>query len=131
MLPQMARSTEELLRLVPDHVREAGLALGFARWKMLIKIVLKGQLAPITTAIMLSLARIAGETAPLLFTALNNRHWALHLDQPISSLPVQIYTYAISPFEEWHQQAWVAAFVLVFFVLIVNLMTRWILGARK
>lgn len=131
MIPTMARSTEELLKLVPAHIREAGLALGFPRWRMLLKIVLRGQLGAIGTAMILALARVAGETAPLLFTALNNRFWSIKLDQPISSLPVQIYTYAISPFENWHKQAWAAAFVLMMFVLVVNLLTRFILANRQ
>ena len=124
MVPTVCRSTEELLKMVPVHIREAGLALGLPRWKVLLWIVLRGSRGPITTGIMLSIARVAGETAPLLFTAFNNRFWQRGLDQPISSLPVQIYTYAISPYEDWHRQAWAGAFVLVMLVFSMNLLTR-------
>lgn len=129
MIPTVARSTEELLKIVPGHIREAGLALGLPRWKVTLWIVLKGSRGAIVTAIMLSVARVAGETAPLLFTAFNNRFWQAGLDQPISSLPVQIYTYAISPYEDWHRQAWAGAFVLVMLVFTMNLITRFVLSA--
>ena len=112
---------------MPTHIREAGLALGLPRWKVSLRIVLKGSLSGIATGVILAVARVAGETAPLLFTALNNRFWSAGLDQPIASLPVQIYTYAISPYEDWHQQAWAGAFVLVFLVFTVNLVTRFLL----
>lgn len=115
--------------MVPNHIREAGLALGLPRWKVILWIVLKGSRGPITTGIMLSIARIAGETAPLLFTAFNNRFWQSGLDQPISSLPVQIYTYAISPYDDWHRQAWAGAFVLVLLVFMINIITRLIFAA--
>ncbi|MBC7693687.1 MAG: phosphate ABC transporter permease PstA [Methylotenera sp.] len=127
MIPTVARTTEELLKLVPVHIREAGLALGISRWKVTLIIVLRGSLSGIMTGVMLGLARVTGETAPLLFTALGSQYWPRSLDQPIASLPVQIYTYAISPFEEWHQQAWTGALVLVLFVFILNLTTRMIL----
>jgi phosphate transport system permease protein len=128
MIPTIARSTEELLKLVPTHIREAGLALGIPRWKVILRVVLRGSLSGITTGVMLAVARAAGETAPLLFTALNSRFWPSGLDQPISSLPVQIYTYAISPYDEWHQQAWAGALLLVSFVFLFNLLTRLALG---
>jgi phosphate transport system permease protein len=128
MIPTVARTTEELLKLVPVHVREAGLALGIPRWKVTLLIVLRGSLGGILTGVMLAIARVAGETAPLLFTALSNRFWSTSLTEPIASLPVQIYNYAISPFEDWHRQAWAAAFVLVVFVLGLNLITRLLLG---
>jgi phosphate transport system permease protein len=124
MIPTIARSTEELLKLVPVHIREAGLALGIPRWRVIIRIVVRGSLSGILTGVMLSLARAAGETAPLLFTALNSRYWPKALDQPISSLPVQIYTYAISPYDDWHKQAWAGALLLVGFVFIMNLLMR-------
>jgi phosphate transport system permease protein len=124
MIPTVARSAEELLRLVPTHIREAGLALGLPRWKVILRIVLRGCIAAITTGIMLGIARVAGETAPLLFTALNNRFWQNGLDQPIASLPVQIYSYAISPFEDWHRQAWAGALVLVALVFFINISSR-------
>lgn len=124
MIPTVCRTTEELLKLVPNHIREAGLALGLPRWKVIVWIVLKGSLASITTGIMLAVARVAGETAPLLFTAFNNRFWQSRLDQPISSLPVQIFTYAISPYEDWHGQAWAGALLLVLLVFVMNIITR-------
>ncbi len=124
MIPTVARTTEELLKLVPTHLREAGLALGIPRWKVTLQVTLRTAWGGILTGIMLALARAAGETAPLLITALNNKFWAKSLDQPISSVPVQIYTYAISPFEEWHQQAWAGAFLLVAMVFALNLTTR-------
>jgi phosphate transport system permease protein len=132
MIPTVARTSEELLKMVPVHIREAGLALGLPRWKVILWIVLKGSRGPITTGIMLSIARVAGETAPLLFTAFNNRFWQKGLDQPISSLPVQIYTYAISPYDDWHRQAWAGAFMLVAVVFAMNLLTRAVIspGAR-
>jgi phosphate transport system permease protein len=124
MIPTVARTTEELLRLVPTHIREAGLALGLPRWKVILRIVVRGCVRGITTGIMLAVARVSGETAPLLFTALNNRFWQTRMDQPIASLPVQIYTYAISPFEDWHRQAWTGALVLIFLVFVLNTLTR-------
>lgn len=124
MIPTVARTTEEILKLIPDHVREAGLALGLPRWRVIIQIVLKGSISGVMTGIMLSVARVSGETAPLLFTAFNNRFWSHSLTEPIASLPVQIYTYAISPYDEWHRQAWAGAFLLVVFVFVLNLITR-------
>ena len=129
-VPMVTRTTEEILKLVPQHVREAGLALGLPRWKVILRIVLRGSLTGLTTGVMLAVARIMGETAPLIFTAFNNRFWSESLNQPTASLPVLIYTYAISPFEEWHAQAWAAALVLVMFVLVLNVTTRLILGRR-
>lgn len=127
MVPIVAKTTEEILKLVPTHIREAGLGLGLPRWKVILRIVLRGSLGGITTGVMLAVARVAGETAPLLFTALGNNFWHQGLDQPISSLPVQIYNYAISPFQELHHQAWAGALVLVLFVFTINLITRGIL----
>jgi phosphate transport system permease protein len=124
MIPTVSRTTEELLKLVPQHIREAGLALGIPRWKVTLRVVLRGSIGGIMTGVMLAVARVSGETAPLLFTALNNRFWSTKLDQPIASLPVQIYTYAISPYEDWHRQAFGAAFLLVVFVLLLNIVTR-------
>jgi phosphate transport system permease protein len=124
MVPTVARTTEELLKMVPEYVREAGLALGIPRWKVILHIVLKGSLPGITTGVMLAVARVSGETAPLLFTALNNRFLSFHFLRPISSLPVQIYTYAISPFPDWNRQAWTAALILVLFVFGLNLLVR-------
>lgn len=131
MVPLVARNTEELLKLVPQHIREAGLALGIPRWKVTLWIVLRGSLSGITTGVMLGIARIAGETAPLLFTALNNRFFSITPDQPMASLPVQIYTYAIAPFDEWNRLAWSGAFVLILFVFVLNLTTRLILKSGR
>ena len=130
MLPTITRTTEELLRLVPATLREAGLALGVPKWKVIVKIVL-GTAAPgIATGVMLAVARVAGETAPLLFTALNSRFWSTALDQPIGSLSVQIYTYAVSPYDDWHRQASAAALVLVALVLVLNVGARLAFRAR-
>ena len=131
MIPIIARSSEEILRLVPNSVREAGLALGISRWRVTLFVVLRGARGGIVTGVILALARVAGETAPLLFTALNNSFWSRGLGEPTASLPVQIYTYAISPFESWQQQAWVGAFVLVMMSLILNLSTRLMLRQKK
>ncbi len=130
MIPTVARSTEELLKRVPMHVREAGLALGLPRWKVILRIVLLGHSRAIATGIILAIARVSGETAPLLFTSFNNQFWQRGIDQPASSLPVQIYTYAISPYEDWHQQAWAGALILVLLVFFMNLVTRYILSPR-
>lgn len=124
MIPTIARTTEELLKLVPVHIREAGLALGIPRWRVILSIVLRGSIGGILTGIMLSIARAAGETAPLLLTSLNNQFWSKGLDQPTASLPVQLYNYAMSPYEDSHRQAWAAALLLVLFVFVLNLSTR-------
>jgi phosphate transport system permease protein len=124
MLPTVTRTTEELLKLVPESLREAALGLGVPRYRATIYVVLRTALPGIMTGIMLAIARVAGETAPLLFTAFSNRFWASGLNEPIASLPVQIFTYAVSPYEDWHRQAWAAAFVLVALVLALNLGAR-------
>ncbi len=130
MLPTITRTTEELIKLVPDSLREAGLALGIPKWRVIIRVVLRTGAPGIATGIMLAVARAAGETAPLLFTALNNRFWSVSLAAPIASLPVQIYTYAVSPYEDWHRQAWAAALVLVAVVLVLNILARMITYSR-
>jgi len=124
MLPTVMRTTEELLRLVPDNLREAGLALGIPKWRVILGVVLRTGAPGIATGIMLAVARAAGETAPLLFTAFGSNFLALKLDQPVGSLPVQIYTYAVSPYDEWHRQAWAAALALVLLVLVLNVLAR-------
>lgn len=129
MIPTVARTSEELLKMVPQHIREAGLALGIPRWKVINRIVVRGMMGAMSTGVMLSVARVAGETAPLLFTAFGSRYWNTGLDQPIASLPVQIFNYALSPFEDWNRQAWAAALVLVLFVFLINAITR--LALRK
>jgi phosphate transport system permease protein len=130
MLPTITRTTEELLKLVPDALREAGLALGVPRWRVILSVVLRTGAPGIATGIMLAVARAAGETAPLLFTAFNNRFWSTDLNQPIGSLPIQIFTYAVSPYDEWHRQAWAAALVLVTLVLVLNIGARLLTASR-
>ena len=124
MIPLIMRTTEELLRLVPSALREGALALGATRARAVFTVVVPAALPGIMTGILLALARIAGETAPLLFTAFNNRFFSTDVAQPISTLTVQVYTYAISPYEDWHRQAWAAALVLVAFVLACSLLAR-------
>ena len=130
MLPTVTRTSEELLRLVPHAIREAALGLGVPQWRATLRVVLRTALPGIATGVMLAVARVAGETAPLLFTAFGNRFWASSLNEPTASLPVQIYTYAISPYEDWHRQAWTAALVLVMLVLLLNVSARWFLRTR-
>jgi phosphate transport system permease protein len=124
MIPIIARTTEELLLLVPGTMREGALALGATRARAVFSVVLPAALPGIITGIVLALARIAGETAPLLFTALNNRFFSTSLTQPIASLTVQVYNYASSPYEDWHRQAWAGALVLVAIVLLCSLLAR-------
>jgi phosphate transport system permease protein len=130
MIPIMARSTEEFLRAVPGSLREASLALGATRAVTIARVVVPAAMRGIVTAAMLGLARVAGETAPLLFTALNNRFWSPGFNQPTSSLPVMIYTYALAPYEDWHNQAWAAGLVLLALVLLANIGARLLLGRR-
>lgn len=124
LLPFVARAGEEILKLVPNQIREAGLALGLPRWKVILFIVLRTAKPGLLTAIVLALARVSGETAPLLFTAFGNHFHIQNLNEPIASLPVQIYEYSKSPFEEWQSQAWGGALVLIFLILTINLLTR-------
>jgi phosphate transport system permease protein len=124
MVPIVLRTTEEIVRLVPASLREAGLALGLPQWKVTVRIVLATARAGITTGVMVAIARIAGETAPLLFTAFGNRFWHSGLDQPIAALAIQIFSYAISPFDDWHRQAWAGALVLISIVFLVSLAAR-------
>jgi len=124
MLPTIIRSTEEMVRLVPRSYREAALALGAPRWKTVQQVVLPAARAGIVTASMLAVARAAGETAPLLFTALGNRFWSLSLDQPMATLPVFIYDYARAPYDDWNSQAWTGALVLVLLVTIISALLR-------
>jgi len=124
LIPTVVRTTEEIVRLVPQSVREASLALGIPTWKTTLRVVIPTAAAGIVTGIMVGLARIAGETAPLLFTAFGNRFWNWDILQPIAALPLQIFAYAISPFDDWHRQAWAGALVLVTIVLIVNIAAR-------
>jgi len=124
MIPLILRTTEEVILLVPNGYREAALALGVSRWKTIVHIVMKTASKGIITGILLALARVGGETAPLLFTAFGNRFWNHSLSQPIAALPLQIFTYAISPYDDWHRQAWAGALVLVAGVFCVNVIVR-------
>jgi phosphate transport system permease protein len=120
MIPLVMRTTEEVLQLVPNGYREAALALGIAKWRTIVQIVMRTALKGIVTGVLLALARVAGETAPLLFTAFGNHFWTHHLTDPISAMPLQIFAYAISPYDDWHRQAWAGALVLLLLVLFVN-----------
>jgi phosphate transport system permease protein len=131
MIPIMTRSTEEFLLAVPVSLREASLALGASRTLTIIRVVVPAATRGIVTAAMLGLARVAGETAPLLFTALGNAYWSRGLLQPSASLPVMIFNYALSPYEDWHRQAWAAGLVLLTLVLAANLGARALLGGRQ
>ncbi len=124
MIPIVLRTTEEIVRLVPASLREAGLALGLSQWKVTVRIVLTSARAGIITGVMVAIARIAGETAPLLFTAFGNRFSYHGLDQPIAALALQIFAYAISPFDDWHRQAWAGALILISMVFLVSLAAR-------
>jgi phosphate transport system permease protein len=124
MLPIVVRTTQESLLLIPDTMREAGFALGLPRWRVTRQILYKAAMSAILTGILLGVARIAGETAPLLFTALNNQFWSADLNAPLANLPVVIFQYAMSPYDEWHTLAWAGAFVLTTFVLLLNILVR-------
>jgi len=128
MIPIVLRSTEEFLHAVPRSMREGAMALGASKWRTISSVVLPAASRGIMTAALLALARVAGETAPLLFTAFGNRFWSPGWNQPIASLPVMIYTYAVGPYEDWHQQAWAAGLVLLGLVLITNIVVRTLLS---
>jgi phosphate transport system permease protein len=131
MLPIIVKTSEEILKLVPDHIREAGLALGLPRWKVILFIILKGSISNLLTGIILAISRAAGETAPLLFTAFGNMYLSFNMKEPMATLPVQIYTYAISPFKDWQRQAWAGAFVLMVLILSMNIFARYVLTKIK
>jgi phosphate transport system permease protein len=124
MIPLILRTTEEVILLVPNGYREASLALGVSRWKTIVHIVMKTASKGIITGILLAIARVGGETAPLLFTAFGNHFWNHSLSQPIAALPLQVFTYAISPYDDWHRQAWAGALVLVTGIFCVNVLVR-------
>ncbi len=130
LVPIVLRSTEDFLRAVPGSLREAALALGASRWKAIATVVVPAATRGITTGVLLALARVAGETAPLLFTSFQSQYWSHGFNEPISSLPVMIYTYAISPYDNWHRQAWAAGFILLMLVLIANIGARLVLSRR-
>jgi phosphate transport system permease protein len=129
LLPIVVRTTDEALRLVPGQMREAAFALGVPAWRVTAQIIYKAALSGIVTGVLLGLARISGETAPLLFTALNNQFWSANIGQPLANVPVVIFQYAMSPYDEWHALAWAGALVLTVFVLALNLVVR--LFARR
>ena len=130
MVPMIARTTEEMVRLVPHSLREAALALGYPRWRTSLRIVARTALAGIVTGCLVGVARIAGETAPLLFTALGNLNFTTSITQPMQTLPHQIYEYATGPFEEWHRLAWASALVLMALVLLLGVTARWAIRQR-
>jgi phosphate transport system permease protein len=130
MIPIILRSSEEFLRTVPRSLREGAMALGTSKWRTIATVVVPAAASGIVTAILLSLSRVAGETAPLLFTAFGNRFWSHGWNEPVASLPVVIYTYAVSPYDDWHRQAWAAGLVLLGLVLVTNLVCRALLARR-
>ena len=130
MIPTATRTTEEMIKLVPQSYREAALAIGIPQWKATLKIILPTAMKGITTGVLLAIARAAGETAPLLFTALGNRFWSTDIGHPMASLTVFIYDYAKAPFDDWNRQAWGAAFVLIVLIFIVNITFRFVTRGR-
>lgn len=131
MIPLVLRTTEEFVRLVPGSIREAGLALGLPQWKVILRIVLPTASRGIITGVLLSISRIAGETGPLIFTAFGNRFWGHGMLEPLAALPLQIFTYAIAPYEDWHRQAWAAALILMLVVLGGNIGARLLMRDRQ
>jgi phosphate transport system permease protein len=130
VIPITVRATEEFLRAVPVSLREGAMALGASKWRTIATVILPAASGGVITGMLLALARVAGETAPLLFTAFSNRYWSPGWQQPIASLPVMIYTYAIAPYDDWHRQAWAAGLVLLGMVLVANLGCRLVLNRR-
>ena len=130
-IPTVVRTTEEMLKTVPVPVREAALALGIERWKTTLFITVRTASAGILTGILLAMARILGETAPLLFTALGNQFWQTGLDQPIAAIPLQVFSYAISPYDDWHDKAWAGAVVLILMVLVLSIGARLLVRTRR
>ena len=132
VLPVVVRTTEDMLRLVPDSMREAAAALGAPQWKVIVHIVYRGALSGILTGILLAVARISGETAPLLFTAMSNQFWSTDLSRPLANLPVVIFNFAMSPYDDWHHLAWAGALLITVAILILNIIARLVLyNARK
>jgi phosphate transport system permease protein len=130
MVPMVMRTTEEMIKLVPNSLREAALALGYPRWRTSLSIVLRTTLPGIVTGGLLAVARIAGETAPLLFTALGSQYLSTNLNQPMAALPLTVFTYATGPYEEWHRYAWAAALVLILLVFVLSLVARVFIGRK-
>jgi len=129
MVPTVARTTEEMLMMVPNSIREAALGLGVPQWRSTVSVVLRTAASGVITGVMLAFARVAGETAPLIFTAFGNQFWNFKPNQPTAALPLQIYTYAISPFDEWHRQAWAGALVLIVLIVVAVSLVR--IAARR
>jgi len=129
-LPVVVRTTDEMLRLVPDVMREAALSLGIPRWKVTVNVLYRAASTGILTGILLAIARISGETAPLLFTALNNQYWSLDMSQPMANIPVVIFQFAMSPYEQWQNLAWAGAFVITAVVLILSVVSRSVLNRK-
>jgi len=130
MVPQVARTTEEIVRTVPVSLREAALALGYSHWRTSLSIVLRTASAGVVTGALVAIARIAGETAPLLFTAFGNQFWSTSINRPMAALPLQIYNYAISPYDDWHAQAWAGSLVLIGMILFISLVARFATRGR-
>ncbi len=130
LIPIVARTTEEMVRLVPNSLREAALALGYPRWRTSLQVVVRTAASGIVTGCLVAVARVAGETAPLLFTALGNQFFSARLFEPMAALPLQVYVYAIGPYDEWHRQAWAGALVLIALVLILGTIARLLTRAR-
>ena len=131
VLPVVVRTTDEMLRLVPAQMREAALSLGIPQWKVTTQVLYRSAMSGILTGVLLGLARISGETAPLLFTAFNNQYWNASLSKPMANLPVTVYQFAMSPFEQWNKLAWAGAFLITIFVLLTSLLARYILLRNK
>ncbi|TWI10553.1 phosphate ABC transporter permease PstA [Aerolutibacter ruishenii] len=131
VLPVVVRTTDEMLQLIPAQMREAALSLGIPQWKVTLQVLYRSAMPGIVTGILLALARISGETAPLLFTALNNQYWTTDILSPMANVPVVIFQYAMSPYDSWHTLAWAGAFVLTLFVLLVSLVARAIVARNK
>jgi phosphate transport system permease protein len=131
VLPVVVRTTDEMLRLVPAQMREAALSLGVPQWKVTVQVLYRAALPGISTGILLALARISGETAPLLFTALNNQYWTTDVLAPMANVPVVIFQYAMSPYDSWHTLAWAGAFILTLFVLLVSLVAKAIVARNR
>jgi phosphate transport system permease protein len=124
VIPVVIRSTENMLRLVPNSLREAVFAIGAPKWKVITRVTLRAAIPGIVTGVLLAVARISGETAPLLFTALSNQFWSLNMNQPIANLPVTIYKFAMSPYKDWQELAWGAVFLITLGVLALNILAR-------
>jgi phosphate transport system permease protein len=131
VIPVVVRTTEDMLKLVPNSMREAAAALGAPQWKVIVQIVYRAARSGILTGILLALARISGETAPLLFTALNNQFWSTDFNQPVANLPVVIFQFAMSPYEDWHHLAWAGALLVTFSILLLNILARIFLRSPK